>query len=513
VAGGKVWLVGAGPGDPGLITLKGAKALEAAEAVVYDRLANPALLEMAPPESQRIYAGKLPGADGSSQTEINELLVKLAKEGKRVVRLKGGDPFVFGRGGEEAQALKDAGIAFEVIPGVSSAVAVPTYAGIPVSHRGVASSFTVFTGHEDPSKTQSTLRWKELASGADTLVSLMGVQGLQSITDKLIEAGRSPETPSAVISSGTLSSQRVVVGTLKDVANKAGLARLEAPAVAVFGDVVSLREQLQWFETRPLFGKRILITRTREQASGLRTMLEDEGAKVIELPTLEIVDGASPQLLGRVIDAMADGEYGWVLFTSVNGVRRFLGAVQDTGRDARAFHDSKIAAVGPATAEALRDFGIRADAMPEEYEGRQLGLLLAGHDLARRRILVPRADAARPELIQILRARGAEVEEVPLYSSEVPRNPDPAILGSIRAGEIDVITFASSSAVRNLAKMMGDEFGQLKQAVTACIGPSTAEAARRCGLTPAVVATQHTIPGLVESLRDFFQREGSLAAP
>jgi uroporphyrinogen III methyltransferase/synthase len=504
MAPGKVWLVGAGPGDPGLITLRGVRALENASAVVYDRLVNESLLHHAAPSCQRIYAGKLAGEGGESQSEINALLIRLAQEGKTVVRLKGGDPFVFGRGGEECAALAAAGIRFEVVPGVSSAVAGPAYAGIPVSQRGIASSFTVLTGHEEAGRETSSIRWQEIAAGADTLVLMMGVQALGEVTQRLIEAGRPADTPAAVIASATMPSQRVVVGHLADIQQRARESNLEAPAVTVFGDVVGLREQLQWYERRPLFGRRVLVTRTREQASQVRALLEEEGAEVFELPTLEIVDGASPQVLSRVIGALDGGEYSWIVFTSVNGARRFLREIYASGKDVRAFHSSKIAVVGPATAEALGEFGLRADLVPEDYDGWNLADVLAEQSIARRRVLVPRAEAGSPALVQTLREHGAEVEDLPLYRSEVPRNPDPAVLALIRTGAMDVVTFASSSAVRNLAKLLGDDCSGLKNAVIGCIGPSTAETAERCGLTPTVVAENHTIPGLVSALCDFF---------
>jgi uroporphyrinogen III methyltransferase/synthase len=501
VTAGKVWLVGAGPGDPGLLTLKGARVLGEAQAVVYDRLANPVLLEHLPAECERIYAGKEPGAPALTQPQINERLVQLAQEGKRVVRLKGGDPFVFGRGGEEAEALRAAGIAFEVVPGISSAIAVPAYAGIPVSHRGVATSFAVLTGHEDPAKPESSIHWRELATGTDTLICLMGVESLPEIMKKLVEAGRSPQTPVAVTRWGTLPRQQTVTGTLADIVERTRAADFGPPAVTVIGEVVRLRDQLEWFETRPLFGLRVLITRTRQQASGLRALLEEEGAEVIELPTLELVDGASPQLLDRVVEALADGEYAWVVFTSANGVRRFFHSVHEAGRDARAFRDSKVAVIGPGTAEALAEFGIRPDAMPQEYVGEALAGVFSSHELARRRVLVPRAEGAREELVRGLRALGAEVEEVPLYNSEVPRSPDPTIVQQIQAGAIDVVTFASSSAVRNLVKMLGGEIDGLRRAAIACIGPITAQTAERCGLSVAVQADDHSIPGLVAALR------------
>jgi uroporphyrinogen III methyltransferase/synthase len=506
VSEGKVWLVGAGPGDPGLLTLKGSRAIASADAIVYDRLANESLLGLASATCERIYAGKLAGDHSATQAEINDLLIRLAREHKQVVRLKGGDPFVFGRGGEEAEALRAAGVEYEIVPGVTSAIAVPAYAGIPVTHRGVASSVAIVTGHEDPSKADSSVDWQALASGVDTLVCLMGLHTLAGVTERLRSAGLAPSTPAAVISFGTLPSQRAVFADLGSIVERVRSSGIESPAIAVFGNVVRLGERLRWFENRPLFGKRVLITRTREQSSALRSALEELGAEVLELPTIELVDGVSPQILGSVVEALADGEYSWVVFTSANGVRRFMTAVYEQGRDARAFHDAKLAVVGPATAEALREYGIRADATPDEFDGGSLGRALATHDLSRRRILVARAEAARPELVQILRLRGAEVEEIPLYSSEVPRNPDPAILAKIQSERIDVVTFASSSSVRNLSKMLGPSLEHLRSAVVACIGPLTAETAARCGLAPQVVPAEHTIPGLVRALREYLAR-------
>jgi uroporphyrinogen III methyltransferase / synthase len=500
---GKVWLVGAGPGDPGLLTVRGVRALREADAVVYDRLVNPLLLDYTSPECERNYAGKGSGGAELSQAEINELLVHLARAGKRVVRLKGGDPFVFGRGGEEGQALHAAGVPFEVVPGVTSAIAVPAYAGIPVSHRGVATSFAVITGHEASTKAASSINWSQLAQAVDTIVCLMGAEALPSLVERLLQAGRPPDTSVALVRWGTLPRQQTVTGTLADIVERVRGIDFGPPAVAVIGGVVRLRDELTWFETRPLFGKRVLVTRTREQTGSLRTLLEDNGAEVIELPTLEIAEGASPQLMRRVIEALIDGEYAWVIFTSANGVRRFFHYIRAFNHDARTFRDSKVAVVGAGTAEALIEFGIRADAMPQEAIGEKIADELDGQELARRRVLVPRAEGARPELIERLRAQGAEVEEVPLYSSEVPRHPDGSVLAQIRAGEIDVFTFASSSAVRNLVKMLGGDITGLDRATIACIGPLTAETAKRCGLSVQVVATEPNIPGLVQALRAY----------
>jgi uroporphyrinogen III methyltransferase/synthase len=506
---GKVWLVGAGPGDPGLLTLRGRDALATADAVVYDRLVNPAILRHLPPGCERIDAGKRPGRATMQQDEINALLVRLAREGKRVVRLKGGDPFVFGRGGEEASACHGAGIAVEVVPGVSSAIAVPAYAGIPVTHRGVAVSFTVLTGHEDPEKEEAQVDWQHVGRGTGTLVCLMGVHGLAEICRRLIEAGRSPSTPAAVIAQGTLPRQETVVGTLGTIADTVRAAGVQPPAVAVFGEVVGLRRSLEWFESRRLFGKRVLITRTREQASALRAGLEDEGAEVLELPTLEIVDRASPETLRPVLDALATGEFSLLVLTSENSVDLFFGCLAESGRDARALRDCRVAVVGPGTASALQCWGISADLMPDRHDGGALASLLAHEELAGRRVLVPRADAARPELVKRLRQQGAEVEEIPLYHSVVPQEPDPGILGRVREGEVDVATFASSSAVRNLVTMLGRDISGLRRATIACIGPLTAQTARQLGLQVDVIAAVHTIPGLIAAICEHAGRASS----
>jgi uroporphyrinogen III methyltransferase/synthase len=504
---GKVWLIGAGPGDPGLMTVAGAAALAEAEVVVYDRLVNAQLLELAPSSAERIFVGKEAGAHALRQEEINALLVEKARQGKRVARLKGGDPYVFGRGGEEAEALAVAGVPFEVVPGVTSAVAVPAYAGIPVTHRGLASSFAVVTGHEDPAKEETAVDWSKLATGVDTLVFLMGAATLPQIVEKLVEHGRPTATPVAVIRWGTTPAQQVVTGTLADIVRRVKQARLEPPAVTVVGEVVRLRETLRWFDSpqaRPLFGKRVLVTRTRQQASALSDLLRQEGAEPIELPALELVPRDDPRRLERALGALARGRYQWVVFTSANGVDIFFQRLKEAGRDARAFAGARVCAIGPGTAAALAARGLQADLVPEEFVAESVVEALRPHLRLGDRVLVPRAESARPELVEGLRSCGAEVAEATLHRAAVPKEAPPEALRRLRAGEVDVVTFASSSAVKNLLKLLRSDMTPLKRPLIACIGPVTARTAREAGLEVGVEAKEHTIPGLVAALREHF---------
>ena len=499
---GHVFLVGAGPGDPGLITVAGVEALSQAEVVVYDRLVNPRLLDLAPKDAERVFVGKGPKQHMMPQEEINELLVARAREGKRVVRLKGGDPFVFGRGGEEAEALAAAGVPFEVVPGVTSAVAAPAYAGIPVTHRSLASSVAFVTGHEDPTKGAPDVDWERLATAVDTLVLLMGVGQLPQIVERLLAAGRASETPAAVIEWGTLPRQRTVVGTLGDIVAKVEEAGIGAPAVAVVGEVVRLRETLRWFESRPLFGLRVLVTRTREQASDLSRALVAAGAEPVELPTIEIMPRYDEARLARAVDALAEAAYDWLIFTSANAVEIFFEFMSDRRLDARSVR-AQVAAIGPGTAEALRQRGIVADLVPAAESYTAEGLLAAFEqiELTDRRVLLPRAEGARDVLIEGLHERGATVDEVTLYIAAPPKDADAEGLRRLRAGEIDIVTFASSSAVRNLVSMLGDDLEPLRRCRIAAIGPITAQTVQELlGRPPDVVAKEHTIVGLVVAL-------------
>ncbi len=497
---GLVSLVGAGPGDPSLITIGGAARLAEADVVVYDRLANAALLAHVRADAERIYAGKEPDRHALTQDEINALLVEHGLAGKRVVRLKGGDPFVFGRGGEEAALLAAAGVPFEIIPGVTSAIAAPAYAGIPVTQRGLASSFAVVTAHEDPAKDASSIDWARLATGVDTLVFLMGVERLAQIVARLIEHGRAATTPVAVVEWGTLPRQRVVTATLATIVKEVARAGIGAPAVTVVGEVARLRDKLRWFDTRPLFGKRVLVTRTREQASELSRALAAQGADTIELPTIEIVQAFDARALASAIEDLRTSGYGWVVFTSTNAVDEFMRHLREASLDTRAFARTQIAAIGSGTIQSLAAHGLRADVVPERYVAEGLLDALSSRVMRGQRVLLPRAEGARPQIVDGLEARGARVDELTLYRSAVPASVDGDGLQRLRAGEIDIVTFASSSAVRNLVEMLGGDIAPLRATIIAAIGPITAQAVRDAGLAVAVVAEEYSIDGLVAAL-------------
>ena len=501
---GFVSLIGAGPGDPGLLTLRGAEALASADVVVYDYLANPALLGHAPLHAERIYVGKQAGRHTLSQDEITGLLVERAMAGQRVARLKGGDPFVFGRGGEEALALVEAGISIEVVPGITSAVAAPAYAGIPVTHRGLASSFAVVTGHEDPSKEESALDWSRLATGVDTLVFLMGVGNLSKIIEQLVGNGRPLDTPVALIRWGSMPDQQVVSGTLANITERVRAAGLKPPAVTIIGPVAELRESLHWFEDRPLYGQRVLVTRTRKQASALSARLRALGAETFELPTIEI---APPEQWAPLDSAVAAlGTYHWIVFTSTNGVIALWERLEFAGLDARALHGIQLAAIGPATAAELESHGVRADYIPEEYVAEAVASGLGS--VQGLRVLLPRADIARPVLADLLCEAGADVVEVPAYRTLRP-DFDADELRDLLA-KVTVATFTSSSTARNLAVMARDAGLDLAQEFSdvdvACIGPITADTAREMRLSVQIVAEVYTIEGLVQALVDHVQK-------
>ena len=497
---GFISLVGAGPGDPELLTVGGAARLAEADVVIYDHLANPALLAHARHGAELIYVGKTTDRHTLTQDEINALLVEQGLATKRVVRLKGGDPFVFGRGGEEADALVAAGVPFEVLPGVTSAIAAPAYAGIPVTHRGVASSFAVITGHEDPAKETTSIDWEHLARGIDTLVFLMGTGRLREIARQLIDHGRPPATPAAVIEWGTLPRQRTAAGTLATIADAVREAGIEPPAVTVVGEVARLRDGLRWFDARPLFGKRVLVTRTRQQASELSRALAAQGAEPIELPTIEIVPTYDEAAVAAAISDLRSSAYSWAVFTSANAVDLFTGRIEAAGLDARAFGRARIAAIGPGTAEALRKRGLRADLVPERYVAEGLVDAFSRLVLRGQRVLLPRAEGARELFVDALASMGARVDELKLYRAQVPSVRESDALRRLRAGEIDAATFASSSAVRNLVEMLGGDVAPLRDIVIAAIGPVTADAVRAGGLDVAMTADEYTIEGLVDAL-------------
>jgi len=503
---GKVYLVGAGPGDPGLLTVKGRKLLARADVIVYDQLAGRELLKEARAEAEIIYVGKKAGAHTLPQGGINRLLVDKAKAGLAVVRLKGGDPFVFGRGGEEAEALAAAGVPFEVVPGVTSAVAVPAYAGIPVTHRAYTPLVTFITGHEDPAKEESTIPWENLGQNPGTLVFLMGVKNLAENCRRLVAAGRSGSTPAAVIQSGTLPEQRTVMGTLADIAARAQEAGIQPPAILVVGGVAALRERLAWWEKRPLFGKLAVVTRTREQASALTELLTEAGARCLEIPTLEIAPPDDYGPLDNALEHLAD--FSWVIFTSANGVAAFFRRLFDRGLDVRALGNAKIAAIGPATAQALRERGLLADGVPGRFQAEDLAQALLPRLAPGSRVLLARAQAAREVLPEILAQGGIQVEVAPVYQARRPAGIPEEVRPFLEAGKIDILTFASSATVHNFAALVGRErFQELaKKAVVAAIGPITGASLEEYGVTPRIQPEHFTIPALAEAVIDFFAR-------
>ncbi|MFA5367251.1 MAG: uroporphyrinogen-III C-methyltransferase [Dehalococcoidia bacterium] len=499
---GAVYLVGAGPGGMGLITVRGLGLLRQVDVVVYDRLADDGLLAQARGDAELIYVGKSAGDHTIEQSEINRILVAKAAEGKSVVRLKGGDPFVLGRGGEEAEALYQGGIPFEVVPGVTSAVAVPAFAGIPVTHRGMASSFAVVTGHEDPTKEDSSVDWKKLATSVDTLVCLMGMGNLKVIVDRLIKGGRSLTTPVALIRNGATPRQRTLVATLATIVAHAERADFKPPVVIVVGDVVALRERLAWFDNRPLFGKRVLVTRSRAQASKLSKLLSELGAEAIELPVIESRELEDMTRLDLAVSKLR--KFQWVLFTSVNGVDAFWKRVRAAGRDARWFGKVKIGAIGPATADRLRDLGLYPDFVSEEFTSDSMLRGLADMDIAGCRVLLPRSDIAPKDLIDGLKRLGARPIEVAAYRTAKPDRADSKGIRSLIEGEIDIVTFTSSSTVTNLLAALDGDIEAINRALVACIGPSTASAAEKAGICVDIIAQEHTIPGLVAAIEEYF---------
>ena len=502
---GKVWLVGAGPGDPDLITVKGMRCISEADVIIYDSLANPRLLANARPDCERIHAGKRAGHHSMKQDEINALIARKALEGKRVCRLKGGDPFVFGRGGEEALHLRDHSVPFEIVPGVTSAVAVPAYAGIPVTHRRLASSVRIITGHEDPAKPESTLDWDEIAASSGTLVFLMGVRNLAEIAERLLAGGRSADTPAALIANGTLPTQRTVLATLGDIVQRAEEESIVPPALLVVGEVASLRPALEWYERRPLFGRTIVVTRSRAQASEFAATLEALGAEVIQAPTIRIEGLAdTPGMRSAVRDV---ARVQWVVFTSVNGVAKFLDALALEDLDVRVLAGVRIAAIGPATRDGLLQSGLRADLVPDHFTNQ--ALLEAFHakeKLEGQTILLPRAEVAPPELTDGLRRQGAQVREVAAYRTVRGDELPQTLLERLEQDDIDLVTFTSSSTVRNFVEGLPTDRGAqlLSHVRAASIGPVTSATLREAGVPVAVSAAASTITGLTAAILDHF---------
>jgi uroporphyrinogen III methyltransferase / synthase len=493
---GWVALVGAGPGDPGLVTVRGRELLETADAVVLDRLGTEALVALCRPDARIIDAGKAPGRQALTQHQTNQTLLALASEGLGVVRLKGGDPFVFGRGGEEAMALLEAGIPVEIVPGITSAIAAPGAAGIPVTHRGVATSFTVVTGHEDPTKPSEQTDWRALARTPGTLVILMGMGRLGAIAAALIAGGRPADQPAAAIQWGTTPRQRQIVATLGDLADAVGRAGLGNPAVVVVGDVARLAPRIDWRSARPLAGRSVAVTRARAQASELTRHLLQFGAEVIELPVIRIAPLQDPPGLRQVMDRIS--EYGMLVVTSVNGVDCLFARLAERGLDARAIDRSAhIVAIGPATAARLTEHGVRADLVPEQFVAEGILAALRGTDLGGVRVLVARARGARAVLIDGLTAAGATVDELELYEALAETPDADQIAGALAA---DYVTFTASSTVTRFCELVGADAAVRFAGRTVSIGPITSQTMRAAGVRVDTEANPHTIPGLVDAL-------------
>jgi uroporphyrinogen III methyltransferase/synthase len=535
---GHVALVGAGPGDPGLITVRGMKLLQQADLVVYDYLANPRLLAYAP-NAEKIFVGKQAAKHSMSQADINQLLIDQGKLGKRVVRLKGGDPFVFGRGGEEGEALRAAGVSFEVVPGITAAIAAPAYAGIPVTHRDFNSSFTLITGHEkEEAYKEDDARARDAKGGAATgssdldwaaiaklpcVAFYMGVKALPRITEKLIAAGRDADTPAATIQWGTTPKQRTCVATLGTIAAAAAAAKITAPAITIVGRVVGMRDTLNWFEQRPLFGQTVIVTRTREGASELSQLLEDRGAHVIEAPTIELApvadlsrvdailsEASAPQAVtqhgvgvSRVEPAFPTARPDWLVFTSASGVRVARDRLQAVGRDARALAGIQIATIGEATADAVRELlCIEPDCVPERAVAEALAdALVEHHAPAGKRFVLLRAEIARPVLVERLTAAGATVDDVAVYTTTAPAALPPDVLDALAAKTVNWVTFTSSGTARNLVALLGSHYRQLLEgAKLASIGPVTTATLRELGLEPAVIAEKADMAALADAI-------------
>lgn len=501
---GIVYLIGAGPGDPGLLTIKAKECIETADVVVYDYLASPYLLEYARKDAEIIYVGKKGGDHTLSQDGINRLLVDKARQGLDVARLKGGDPFVFGRGGEEAQILLSHGISYEVIPGVTSAVAAPAYAGIPVTHRDHTSFVSFITGHEKPGKKDSSMQWDVYAESNATLVFFMGVKKLGNIVENLIAHGKDKTTPAALVRWGTTTRQQTVTGTLETIVDAVEKAGLKSPAIIVIGQVVSLREELAWFDKRPLFGKKIVITRARAQASSMVATLNRLGAQCIEIPTIRIEPPDDLTPLKTAIEHIT--AYNWLVFTSVNGVKFFFDTLFDMGKDVRILGHLKFACIGPVTKERLREYGIISDILPDTYRAESVVDAFCGVEIKGQKVLLPRAKKARTILPEELDKMGADVDEVVAYETGLCDDGKTELISLLKAGEIDAVTFTSSSTVSNFMSLLESEDTRnlMKRVAVASIGPITSDTARSLGIEPDMEAEEYTIDGLTRALLDHF---------
>lgn len=502
--GGIVYLVGAGPGDPGLITVRGRECLRRAEVVVYDYLANPRLLDEVPVQAERIYAGKTGGVHHRPQEQINDLLVAHARQGKMVVRLKGGDPYVFGRGGEEALHLHEHGIPFEVVPGVTAGFAAAAYAGIPLTHRDYTTSLGLVTGHERPEKKMSRLDWQKLATGVGTLVFYMGMANLELIARELVRHGRPAETPVAIVRWATTPRQRTLTGTLHDIVAKVRAQHFKPPAIIIVGNVVELREQLDWFEKRPLFGRRLLITRSAEQAGAFQQMLEAQGAEVISVPAIATVPPHDWQGVDQGIGDLAQTDF--LILTSANAVNFFFARLQALGLDVRALCGVRLVAVGPKTAAALQDRGLRADLVPEQYQAEGVVEALCAAGVAGKRVFYPHAELARDVIPHALRDAGAQVHAPVLYRTVMPQEGGEPLRRLFAERSLDGVVFTASSTVENFVRMLGeDALPSLAGVAVASIGTPTTRTAHKLGLEVHIQPAEFTLEALVDALVAYFR--------
>lgn len=500
---GYVYLIGAGPGDPGLITVKGRECLGKAEVVLYDYLANGELLRLAPKGAELIYAGKVGGEHNRAQSQINDLLVEKALQGKIVARLKGGDSFIFGRGGEECEALVAAGIGYEVVPGITAGVGATCYAGIPLTHRAVTTSVAFVTGHESPGKASSEVDWEGLSLGSGTVVFYMGIRNLPTICQNLMANGRAPETPVALIRWGTRPEQEVLTGTLADIAQKAEATGFKAPAITVVGEVVNLREQLRWFDNRPLFGRSVMVTRGADQAGEFSGKLERLGARVYTCPTIEIDEAPSYTELDEALAGLNSFE--WIVFTSYNAVKYFFSRLHQLGLDTRALGRSRVCAVGPKTAAALEPYGIKPDLVPADYKAEGVVAEFAKLDIAGQWVLFPKGDRAREVIPEELAKMGAQVMAPVAYLNRTPDRIPEESLAALEEGRVACVTFTSSSTVQNLARILGENrFLHLMQGVkVASIGPVTSKTCRELGLEVHMEPAEYTLDALAAELVKF----------
>lgn len=503
---GRVYLIGAGPGNPKLLTLRGKECIQEADVIIYDYLANDQLLGYAKPGAEVIYAGKRRGNRSISQDQINALMVDRAGKGFVVARLKGGDPFIFGRGGEEAVALSDAGVAFEVVPGVTSACGVPAYAGIPLTHRDHSALVVLTTGHEDPSKPHSDIPWENISPGGGTLVFFMGITNLKGVVSNLIKYGRDPKTPVAIICWGTRPEQETVVGSLENILDRIQERHLALPGMVVVGEVVKLREKLNWYETRPLFGRHVLVTRPEEQASDFSAELLRYGAEPVEFPTIRVVPPGDWAELDGAIARLRT--YHWIIFTSANGVRFFRERLLWAGKDVRAINEAKVCTIGPRTAEAVRQLGIVPDLIPKIYQAEGIVEEMEKLGVRGKRILLPRAQKAREVLPEALSRMGAQVDVVTAYQSIKPLEDLDRIRSYFKQRKISVVTFTSSSTVNHFVELFDRQelVSLMEGVVVASIGPITAKTVQDSGLTNHIMPKEYTIPALAQAIADYFKR-------